>query len=154
MWREGDFRTSSAQSGPKYHFFLTCGVSINENQPVVRLQSVLIACLCAIPAIAGEGLWPYNQFPKDTVKQKLGFEVEPAFLDRLRLASVKLAGGSGSFVSPAGLLLTTRQLAADCLSGLSTSQHDYFRDGFQATAPAAELPCPGLDASVLLTTED
>ena len=129
-------------------------MSINENQPVVRLQSFLIACLWAIPATAGEGLWPYNQFPKDSVKQKLGFEADSAFLDHLRLASVKLAGGSGSFVSPAGLLLTTRQLAADCLSSLSTAQHDYFRDGFQAAAQAAELPCPGMDASVLLTIED
>src|SRR5260370_38430235 len=120
----------------------------------MRLHSFLIACLWAIPAHAGEGLWPYNQFPIDTVKQKLGFEVEPAFLDHLRLASVKLAGGSGSFVSPAGLLLTTRQFAADCLSGLSTPQHDYFRDGFQASGHAAELPGPGMDANVLLTIED
>src|SRR5438105_3263925 len=105
---------------PLCHFCLTCGMSINENQPVVRVKSFFIACLCAVPATAGEGLWPYNQFPKDTVKQKLGFEVEPAFLDHLRLASVMLPGGSGSFVSPAGLLLTTRALAGDCLSGLST----------------------------------
>ncbi len=141
-------------SGPKYHFRLTYGASIKENQPDVRVKFFLIACLCAIPAAAGEGLWPYNQFPRDSVKQKYGFDVEPAFLDRLRLASVKLPGGSGSFVSPAGLLLTTRQLAADCLSGLSTPRHDYFRDGFYATAQAAELPCPGMEASVLLKIDD
>jgi hypothetical protein len=133
---------------------LTCGVSINENQPVVRLQLFLTACLWAAPANAAEGLWPYNQFPKDSVKQKLGFDVEPAFLDRLRLAGVKLAGGSGSFVSPAGLILTTRQLAADCLSGLSTAQHDYFRDGFQSAGQAPEAACPGMDASVLLKIDD
>jgi len=154
MLKKGEFRTGGAQSAPEYRFCLTCGMSINENQPVVRLKSFLIACLWAIPATAGEGLWPYNQFPKDTVKQKHGFEVEPAFLDHLRLASVKLAGGSGSFVSPTGLLLTTRALAADCLSGLSTPQHNYFRDGFQAAGQAAELPCPGVDASILLTIED
>src|SRR6478752_4614731 len=129
-------------------------MSINENQPVVRLKSFLIVCLWAIPAIAGEGLWPYNQFPKDSVKQKLGFDVEPAFLDHLRLASVMLPGGSGSFVSPSGLLLTTRALAADCLSGLSTSQHDYFRDGFLAASQSAELPCPGMHAGVLLKIDD
>jgi len=129
-------------------------VSINENQPVVRLKSFLIVCLWAIPATAGEGLWPYNQFPKDSVKQKLGFDVEPAFLDHLRLASVMLPGGSGSFVSPSGLLLTTRALAADCLSGLSTSQHDYFRDGFLAASQSAELPCPGMHAGVLLKIDD
>jgi hypothetical protein len=120
----------------------------------MRLHSLLIACLWAIPATAGEGLWPYNQFPKDTVKQKLGFEVDAAFLDHLRLASVRLTGGSGAFVSPAGLLVTTRQLAGACLSGLSTPQHDYFRDGFQAGTQAAELPCPGMDASVLVNIDD
>ena len=120
----------------------------------MRLQSFLIACLWAIPATAAEGLWPYNQFPKDTVKQKLGFETEAAFLDHLRLASVRLPGGSGSFVSPAGLILTTRQLAGACMSGLSTPQHDYFRDGFQAATQAVELPCPGMDASVLMKIDD
>src|ERR1039457_7063793 len=94
MWRQGEFRAAGARSAPKYHFRLTCGMSINENQPVVRLQSFLIACLWAIPATAGEGLWPYNQFPKDSVKQMLGFEVDSAFLDRLRLASVKLPAGA------------------------------------------------------------
>src|ERR1035441_6437076 len=120
----------------------------------MKLKSLLIACLCAIPATAAEGLWPYNQFPKDSVKQKLGFEVDAAFLDRLRLASVRLAGGSGSFVSPAGLLLTTRQLAGACLSSLSTPQHDYFRDGFQAANQAAELPCSGMDAGVLMKIDN
>jgi hypothetical protein len=120
----------------------------------MRLHALLVACLWAVPATAGEGLWPYNQFPKDTVKQKLGFEADAAFLDRLRQASVRLTGGSGAFVSPAGLLLTSRQVAGACLSGLSTGEHDYFRDGFQAATQAAELPCPGMDASVLVTIDD
>ena len=154
MLREGDFLASRRQSPSKTRFCLTCGLSINENQPVVRLKFFLIAVLCTLPATAGEGLWPYNQFPKDSVKQKHAFDVEPAFLDHLRMASVKLAGGSASFVSPSGLLLTTRALAADCLSGLSTAQHDYFKDGFQAASLSAELPCHGMDASVLLKIED
>src|SRR5215472_3189361 len=153
MRQRGEFSDAGAPAIGKYHFRLTSGASINENQPVVRLHSLLIFCLWAIPAHAGEGLWPYNQFPKDTVKQKHGFEVDSAFLDHLRLASVKLPGGSGSFVSATGLLVTTRALASGCLSGLSTAQHDYFRDGFQASSPASELPCPGMEASVLLKIE-
>jgi len=84
------------------------------------------------------------------VKQKRGFEVTDAFLDHLRLSSVKIGGGSGSFVSPTGLLLTNRQIAGACLAALSGPRHDYFRDGFQATDAAAELRCTGLDASVLM----
>jgi hypothetical protein len=138
---------------------LTFTPSINENQPVVSLKSFLVACLLALtsgalPAIAGEGLWPYNQFPTATVKQKNAFDVEPAFLDHLRLSSVKIGAGSGSFVSPTGLLLTTRQIAGECLAAQSSPAHDYFRDGFQASAQSAELPCPGLTASVLVKIED
>ena len=115
---------------------------------------VLISCLAALPASAAEGLWPYNQFPKDTVKTKFGFDVQPAFLDHLRLSSVKMPGGSGSFVSSTGLLLTTRQIAAGCLASLSSAAHDYYRDGYQAATESAELACPGLDASVLLKIDD
>src|ERR1035437_5697623 len=120
----------------------------------MKWKSLLTACVCAKPATAAEGLWPYNQFPNDTVKQKFGFDADAAFLDRLRLASVRLAGRSASFVSPAGLLLTTRQLAGACLSSLSSPQHDYFRDGFQAATQAAELPCSGMDAGVLMKIDD
>jgi hypothetical protein len=149
-----EFPWSGAWPAVKYHFRLTSGAPINENQPVVRLHPLLIACLWAIPVHAGEGLWPYNQFPKDSVKQKHGFEADSAFLDHLRVASVKLSGGSGSLVSPTGLLVTTRALVSNCLSGLSTPQHDYYRDGFQASAAASELRCPGMDANVLVKIEE
>ena len=137
---------------------MTFPLSINENQPVVSLKFIrfacFAACLTAVPGFAGEGLWPYNQFPTATIKTKHSFDVEPAFLDHLRLSSVKIGNGSGAFVSPNGLLLTTRQIAGDCLAAQSSTAHDYFRDGFQAAAPAAELPCAGLTASVLLSIED
>lgn len=107
----------------------------------------------ALPAVADEGLWPYNQFPADAVK-KLGFDAGPAFLDHLRLSSVKMNGGSGAFVSATGLLLTSRQIAGACLTSVSSPQHDYFRDGFQAAAESAELPCRGMDANVLVNIED
>ena len=118
------------------------------------LGVLLFASLFAPPAAADEGLWPYNQFPTATVKQKHGFEVTDAFLDHLRLSSVKIGGGSGSFVSPTGLLLTNRQIAGACLAALSGPRHDYFRDGFQAADAAAELRCTGLDASVLMKIDD
>ncbi len=88
--------------------------------------------------LADEGMWPYNQFPKD----KAGVTAE--FLDHLRLASVQVAGGSGSFVSPNGLILTNQHLVTNCLG-------DRVKDGFYATE---ELKCPGLSANVLMSIED
>ena len=119
----------------------------------MRIAPLLLACAVALPAVADEGLWPYNQFPSDAVK-KLGFEANAAFLDHLRLSSVKIGGGSGAFVSAKGLVITSRQIANACLTANSTAQHDYFQDGFQASGESAEPACHGTDASVLLSIED
>ncbi len=113
------------------------------------LSTVLIALACPAPlARADEGLWLWNQFPAETVKQKHDFEVAPAFLDELRLASVRIGGETGSFVSPGGLMLTTRQVANACLSG------DLLQNGFTAADTMSGPRCPGLAADVLLSMED
>ncbi len=109
----------------------------------MRIAPLLVACALALPAVADEGLWPYNQFPTDAVK-KLGFEASPAFLDHLRLSSVRIGGGSGAFVSAKGLVITSRQIANACLTANSTPQRDYFQDGFQASGESAEPACKGM----------
>ena len=101
----------------------------------------------ALPLAADEGMWLFNQFPSDGLNQKYKFEATPQFLENLRLASVRIAGGSGSFVSPTGLLLTNQHLVTGCLS-------QRLQDGFYASTQTAELPCPGLQAEVLTGIED
>ncbi len=114
----------------------------------------LLAVLISVPALADEGLWLWNQFPTDSVKQKHDFEVTPAFLDELRLASVRIGGESGSFVSSGGLILTTRQVANGCLASAETPGHDLLQDGLLAANNASEVRCEGLDADVLVSLED
>lgn len=106
---------------------------------LIHAIPTIAAVVCAVipPLGADEGLWPYNQFPKDAVKQKYDFEVTPAFLDNLRLAAVRIPGGSASFVSPNGLLLTNQHLVAGCLAKNSTAQHDYRKEGFYASSQAS-----------------
>src|SRR5262245_60652322 len=111
------------------------------NNRVIAVLSML-----AVPAMGDEGLWLYNHFPKDQVREKYQFEVADQFLDHLRLSSVRIGGGSGAFVSPRGLLLTTFTAGADC-----ASTHP---DGFYAATPDAELRCPGLEGEVLVALED
>ena len=91
-------------------------------------------------------MWPFNQFPKDAVQQKHKFEVTGEFLNNLRLASVQVGGGSGSFVSPNGLLLTNQHIVAGCIADL--------KNGFYAPAQPAETRCPRLEAAVLVKIED
>ena len=132
--------------------FLRCASSaafIGDALILKHLSLSLVLLLA--PAKADEGMWPFNQFPKDAVRQKHKFEVTANFLDRLRLASVRIAGGSGSFVSPNGLLLTSRQAVADCLTQL---KHDSRSEPFYASSRSAEPRCPGLSAEVLVRIED
>ena len=117
-----------------------------ENRFVVRIACLTLALAAVLPLLADEGLWPYNQFPADALKQKRDFTAPPGFLDQLRLSSVRIGDGSGAFVSPRGLLLTNRQMAAAC--------PDLSKDGFLAAAPTAETRCAGLDAEVLLNIEE
>ncbi|HYW44370.1 MAG TPA: S46 family peptidase [Bryobacteraceae bacterium] len=120
----------------------------------MKFRGIGVLCLLALPLLADEGMWLFNQFPKDQVKSKYNFDVTGEFLDNLRLASLRIGGGSGSFVSPDGLMFTNHRLTVDCISKAGSAQHDYLKDGFYAAGRADELKCPGLEASVLLSLED
>jgi hypothetical protein len=120
----------------------------------MRFHRLLLLCALALPAVADEGMWLFNQFPKDQVKQKYDIEVTDQFLENLRLASMRIGGGSGSFVSANGLVFTNHRVASDCISKVGSSQHDYVKDGFYAPTRQEELKCPDLEANVLVGMED
>lgn len=117
-----------------------------EFEQIMRSWLVLMVCLLAAPAAGDEGLWPFNQFPSAAIKQKYNLEITEQFLDNLRLASVRIGGGAGAFVSANGLVLTNQHLIAGCLAERN--------EGFYAAAQSAERQCPGLAASVLMKIED
>ncbi|MGO9096034.1 MAG: S46 family peptidase [Bryobacteraceae bacterium] len=121
----------------------------------MRLRILPIAALAAVCLWADEGLWLFNKFPKEMVAKRYGYQVTDAFLDHLRLASVRFNnGGSGSFISPHGLLFTNHHVGADCIQKLSTAEHDYMAKGFFALSEADEQKCPDLEVNVLLGVED
>jgi hypothetical protein len=117
---------------------------------------ILLASVLASPfAFADEGMWLFNAFPKDKVKAKYGFEPTQAWLDHVRLSSVRFNnGGSGSFVSPDGLTFTNHHVGATCIQQLSTGGKDYMKTGFYAKTQAEEARCPDLELNVLVGIED
>lgn len=114
----------------------------------------LLLCALALPALADEGMWLFNRFPKDQVQQKYQVAVTDAFLENLRLSSMRIGGGSGSFVSADGLIFTNHHVASDCISKLGSAEHNYMRDGFYAAEQSGEMACPDLEANVLLKIDD
>ncbi len=111
-----------------------------------------VALLVAYPAIhAEEGMWTFDNPPVKLLKEKYGFTPTQEWLDHIRLSSVRLNdGGSGSFVSPNGLLLTNHHVARGQLQKNSTAEHDYVRDGFYADSPDKEMKSPDLEVNVLV----
>ena len=116
--------------------------------------ALLALILSAVLAVADEGMWPYNSFPKSKVKAKYKFDPTQAWLDHLRLASVKFPGGSGSFVSPDGLIFTNHHIGRGCTHNVSTPEHDYMKEGFYAKTRDTEPKCPGLEVMTLQDIKD
>ena len=115
-----------------------------------------VMALTAAPsaARADEGMWTFDNFPIQTVNQKYGARIDQAWLDRLRLASVRIQGCSASFVSDQGLILTNWHCVVGCAQELSDAQKDYVKNGFTARTREEEVRCPGQTAEVLTEIVD
>jgi hypothetical protein len=115
-----------------------------------------LAALCLTTATrAEEGMWLYNAFPSAAVKSKYGFAPTKEWLDHLRLSSIRVnSGGSASFVSEDGLVLTNHHVASDALQKLGTRERNLYRDGFHAKTREEELKCEGIELNVLMEIRD
>ena len=124
----------------------------------LRFVALLPAALLLAAATmihAEEGMWTFDNPPLTQLAAKYNFHLTQAWLDHLRLSSVRLNdGGSGSFVSPNGLLLTNHHVARGQLQKNSTAEHDYLRNGFYAATPDAEMKSPDLEVNVLAAMQD
>jgi hypothetical protein len=117
-------------------------------------RAILTVVLLAGPISAEEGMWTLDNPPTQLIQQKYHFLLTKEWLDHVRLSSVRLNdGGSGSFVSPHGLVLTNHHVARGQLQKNSTAQHDYIKNGFYASTPEQEMKAQDLEANVLVSSE-
>ncbi|MCK4573362.1 MAG: S46 family peptidase [candidate division Zixibacteria bacterium] len=128
------------------------------------ILSLLITTWCAVVCSnisADDGLWPLydlDRLPLDSLRAA-GLELTPEEIfnpgqGALADAVVQLGGGSSSFVSPDGLIITNHHVAFGAVQKQSTVERNYIRDGFYAAARSEEVPAIGYKVRVTLAVED
>jgi hypothetical protein len=104
---------------------------------------------------ADEGMWVFNNLPLKALKERHGFVPPEGWTEHLRGAAVRFNnGGSGSFVSPDGLIMTNHHVGADTLAKISTKEENYYQTGFFAKSYAEEVKAPDLELNVLVEIQD
>lgn len=128
---------------------------------VKKFLSLVLAAFILLPTLgltearADEGMWTFDNVPKAEIKKRYGFDVTDDWLRHVQLSSVRFnSGGSGSFVSPDGLVMTNHHIAEGTLSKISDEKKDYLKDGFYARTSAEEAKDPDLELNVLQNIED
>src|SRR5579863_10479098 len=140
-----------------YRHGATIGSKIMRSR---TLQSLAMALSCGALCggtllIADEGMWTFDNPPLKLLQERYHFTPTQPWLDHIRLSCVRMNdGGSGSFVSAHGLLLTNHHVARGQLQKNSTPQHDYIRNGFYAATPDQEMKSPDLEVNVLVSMEN
>jgi len=127
---------------------------LQNDEDSMRGLVLLAASAVFLPAHADEGMWTFDNFPSATVKRDFGADIKPAWLEHVRLSTLRLTNCSASFVSPEGLILTNHHCIESCLAELSSKEKSLLELGFSAPTRKEELRCPAQHADVLVSTEN
>jgi len=103
-------------------------------------------------------MWLLNQLDKLNLNEKgLQISVDDIYnptKPSLTSAIVLLGGGTASFVSPQGLILTNHHVAYTALQRSSNSNSDILTNGFLAKNRSEEIQAPGYQALMLIEMKD
>jgi len=107
---------------------------------------------------AEEGMWPIHEIGRLDLA-KLGFQVTAERIFKpgqvsLTDAIVNLSGGTGSFVSADGLIITNHHVAFSAIQRASSVSADYLRNGFLAKTHADEVPAKGYTVRIIESCRD
>lgn len=100
-------------------------------------------------------MWTFENIPQDYFKSTYDFVPDQAWLDRVRMASLRFGGGcSASFVSPNGLIMTNHHCVRDFVANASPDDGDWVQDGFVATDMGMEARLPECEVEQLTSMKD
>jgi hypothetical protein len=120
------------------------------------LTFIIALNVFAAVTLADEGMWPLDSLDKLPWKdlRERGLKLSSEEILALKDAVVLLGGGTGSFVSPQGLVITNHHVAYGAIQFQSTARENFIANGFLAKTREEELPAPGYTASVLVDFRD
>jgi len=119
------------------------------------LFTLFVAGVSGSLAVADEGMWLFNDLPQSYLQENYGFTPSDEWAQHVMLSSVRFnSGGSASFVSSTGLVLTNHHVGADTLHKISTPENNYYENGFYATSRSDEIKAPDLELNQLVSIED
>lgn len=117
--------------------------------------SFCFAIFSASPSSADEGMWLFNDLPIKHLQEKHGFTPTAEWSEHVMKSCVRFnVGGSASFISSNGLVLTNHHVGSDTLFKLSNEKNDYYNDGFLAKKFSQELKAPDLELNQLINIKD
>jgi hypothetical protein len=114
----------------------------------------ILGMAAAPSAQAEEGMWTFDNFPAERMREQMGWAPDQAWLDRVMAGTARLPGCSASNVSAAGLVLTNHHCVISCVTALSTTEANYIENGFMARTREEELRCPNMSIDVLTSISD
>jgi hypothetical protein len=125
------------------------------------VSALVAASLAGAAVLADEGMWRLDQLPLERIQQRYGVRLTPADVARVQGAVVRIStGGTGTFASANGLILTNHHVALDCIRTSTLAEQEkgkaenLIEDGFTAASPAGEIPCKRFRAQVEVSSRD
>ncbi len=121
----------------------------------IPILALLVLAMTTKKMPADEGMWLFNNPPRKILKEKYGFDPTDKWLEHVQKASVRFnSGGSGSFISADGLVMTNHHVGLGALQKLSKKGKDYVRDGFFAKTLEEEFQSVDEELNVLMEIVD
>ena len=134
---------------------MKCSIKSAVQTVVLFGLSLMIIGSSTRQTIGDEGMWLFNDLPIKHLQEKHGFTPTAEWSEHIMKSCVRFnVGGSASFISSNGLVLTNHHVGSDTLFKLSNEENDYYNDGFLAKSFDKELKAPDLELNQLINIKD